>query len=106
MGRIAGPLLRVLPNGVAVPIDFLEALEAAGIVLGSVQDVAVVEQVRVGADGPRVHHLAVKVHEVSAAAHPEKGVAVEGLRRVTKEQFGGPLEALVAKRYTGLKEQY
>ena len=61
--RVALALLGVFPHRLAVPIHLLEALEPARVVLGRVEDVAVVEQVRVGADRPRVDHPALHVEQ-------------------------------------------
>ena len=101
MRRVVLALLRVLPNRLAVPVHLFEALETAGVVLRRVQDVAVVQQVGIRADRPRVDDAAFHVQQVRPAADAEQGVAVEGFLLVVEQQFGRALQAFVGEGRTG-----
>ena len=101
MRRVVLALFGVFPNRLAVPVHFLETRKAAGIILRRIHDIAVVEQVRIRPDRPRVDDATIKVEQEGPVAHTEERVAVQGFLLVAEEQFGRALEALVGERRTG-----
>ena len=102
---IALALFGVFPHGFAVPIHFLESLEAARIVFCGIEDVAIVEQVWIGPDRPSVDHASLHIEQIGAAADAKERVAVECLLLVREEQFGGPLQAFITERGNGAQKK-
>jgi len=95
--RVVLALLGVFPDCLAVPVHLLEALKAARVVLAGVHDVAVIEQVRIRPNRPRVDDAPIEVEEKGPVADAEKCEARQGFVRVAEQQFGRALEALVGE---------
>ena len=97
MRGVAFAFLSIFPDRLAIPVHFLETLEAAGVVLRGVDNVAVVKQVWIGADGPRVDDAALHIEEEGPIAYAEERVAIERLLLVPVEQLRRSLQSLVSK---------
>ena len=103
--RVVGARFRVLPDGVAAPVHFLEPGEAADIAVGSVEDITAIEEMRIRPDWPRLYHAPLQVDQVGVAPRAEEGVAGIRARLVPIQHLGRSLQSLVGGQRGGTQDQ-
>lgn len=96
--RVIGAQFGVLPDGIPAPVHFLESGEAVDLAAGGVEDIAAVEQVRIGPGRPGMNNTSFHVDEVGVAPNAKERVAGSRFRLVPVKHLGGTLQPLVGEQ--------